>query len=217
MTASPPDAVPRTAAEAGLMRCHACGRLHPVVAHGAPAHCERCGAPLHLRKPDDLARTWALLSAACILYVPANVLPVMVTQSVVGTQSDTIMSGVIYLWITGSWPLAALIFFASVMVPLLKIIALVVLAFSAQRRSTWAVQERTKLYRVVEFVGRWSMIDIFVVGVLAALVQFGALATIGAGPGAIAFGAVVVLTMLAAEAFDPRSLWDPVHDWGTAR
>jgi paraquat-inducible protein A len=149
--------------------------------------------------------------AACILYVPANVLPVMVTQSVVGTQSDTIMSGVIYLWITGSWPLAALIFFASVMVPLLKIIALVVLAFSAQRRSTWAVQERTKLYRVVEFVGRWSMIDIYVAALLTALVQFGGLMSIQAGPGAIAFGSVVVLTMFAAESFDPRLIWDPVE------
>jgi paraquat-inducible protein A len=205
------NAAPTTAAEAGLMRCHACGRLQAAAGHDGHAHCERCGAPLHVRKPDGLSRTWALLIAACILYVPANVLPVMVTRSVVGTQSDTIMSGVIYLWTTGSWPLAALIFFASVMVPLLKIIALALLLFTAQRRSTWALQERTKLYRVVEFVGRWSMIDIFVVGVLAALVQFGALATIGPGPGAIAFGAVVVLTMLAAEAFDPRSLWDPVR------
>lgn len=211
------SASPLTAAEAGLARCHACGRLQSDAGHAQPAHCARCGAPLHLRKPDALARTWALLIAACILYVPANVLPVMVTRSVVGTQRDTIMSGVIYLWVTGSWPLAALIFFASVMVPLLKIIALSVLAITAQRRSTWALQERTKLYRVVEFVGRWSMIDIFVVGVLTALVQFGALATIGPGPGAIAFGAVVVLTMLAAEAFDPRSLWDPVRGGGAGR
>ena len=210
-------APPFTAARAGLLACHACGRLNrPPTGGGEPA-CARCGARLHWRKPDSIARSWALLLAACLLYVPANVLPVMETGSLFGAQSDTIMSGVIYLWVSGSWPLAALIFFASVMVPLLKIMALAVLAFTAQRRSTWAVQERTRLYRVTEFVGRWSMIDIFVVGVLAALVQFGALATIGPGPGAIAFGAVVVLTMLAAEAFDPRALWDPVHDWGSDR
>lgn len=202
-------ALPLTAAGAGLLRCHACGRLHKAAGHGA-ARCERCGAALHLRKPDSLARTWAFLAAAGILYVPANVLPVMVTHSVLGTQSDTIMSGVIYLWTSGSWPLAALIFFASVMVPILKIMALTLLAFTAQRRSKWAVQQRARLYRVVEFVGRWSMIDIFVVGVIAALVQFEGLATISAGAGTVAFGAVVVLTMLAAEAFDPRAMWDPV-------
>jgi paraquat-inducible protein A len=167
---------------------------------------------LHDREPNSIARAWALLIAACILYVPANVLPVMDTGSVFGGQSDTIMSGVIYLWVSGSWPLAALIFFASVMVPLLKILALGLLLISVQRRSAWAPYQRTRLYRVVEFVGRWSMIDIFVVAILAALVQFQSLATIRAGPGAIAFGAVVVLTMFAAEAFDPRLIWDPIED-----
>jgi paraquat-inducible protein A len=159
---------------------------------------------LHDREPNSIARAWALLIAACILYIPANVLPVMDTGSVFGGQSDTIMSGVIYLWVSGSWPLAALIFFASVMVPLLKILALALLLISVQRRSAWAPYQSTRLYRVIEFVGRWSMIDIFVVAILAALVQFQSLATIRAGPGTVAFGAVVVLTMFAAEAFDPR-------------
>jgi paraquat-inducible protein A len=124
------------------------------------------------------------------------------------------VSGVIFLWSTGSWPIAILIFFASVMVPLLKILGLVVLVVSVQRRSTWAPQQRTRLYRLVEFVGRWSMIDIFVVAILAALVQFQGLASIEAETGAVAFGAVVVLTMFAAEAFDPRLIWDPVRTPG---
>lgn len=201
-----------TAARAGLLACHGCGLLNRSSASGHEAACARCGASLHYRKPDSIARTWALLIASAILYIPANVLPVMETGSIFGAQSDTIMSGVIYLWVSGSWPLAALIFFASVMVPLLKIIALTLLVISVQWRSTWAPYQRTRLYRVVEFVGRWSMIDIFVVAILVALVQFQALATIRAGPGAIAFGAVVVLTILAAESFDPRLIWDPVED-----
>ena len=179
--------------------------------HGA---CARCGASLHFRKPGSLARTWALLVAAAILYVPANVLPVMETGSLFGSQSDTIMSGVVYLWVTGSWPLAALIFFASIMVPGAKLAGLLLLAATAQARSAWRPRERTRLYRAVEFVGRWSMVDIFVAALLAALVQFQALATIKVGAGAIAFGAVVVLTMFAAEAFDPRLIWDPVKGEG---
>jgi paraquat-inducible protein A len=205
-------APPLTAARAGLLACHACGLLNRPPAGGGEAACARCGARLHRRKPDSIARSWALLLAACILYVPANVLPVMETGSLFGAQSDTIMSGVIYLWVSGSWPLAALIFFASVMVPLAKILALMFLLVSVQLRWRWAPRQRTQLYRAVEFVGRWSMIDIFVVAILAALVQFDALATIRAGSGAIAFGAVVVLTMFAAEAFDPRLIWDPVQN-----
>jgi paraquat-inducible protein A len=202
-----------TAAGARLLACHVCEQLNrtPAAGHGA---CARCGAALHARKPGSIARTWALLIAACILYVPANVLPVMETGSLFGAQSDTIMSGVVYLWATGSWPLAALIFFASIMVPGAKLIALVLLAATVQARSTWRPHQRTRLYRAVEFVGRWSMVDIFVVAILAALVQFQTLATIKPGPGAIAFGAVVVLTMFAAEAFDPRLIWDPVKGEG---
>lgn len=205
-------AAPLTARQAGLLTCHACGLLNRPPARAHDLACVRCGAHLHHRKPDSIARTWAFLIAACILYIPANLLPVMETGSLFGAQSDTIMSGVIYLWVSGSWPLAALIFFASIMVPLAKIIALIVLVVSVQRRSAWAPHQRARLYRVTEFVGRWSMIDIFVVAILAALVQFQALATIRAGSGATAFGAVVVLTMFAAEAFDPRLIWDAVRD-----
>jgi paraquat-inducible protein A len=201
---------PLTADRAGLLVCHACGLLNRPADAAHELACTRCGAGLHRRKPDSIARTWAFVIAAFILYIPANMLPVMETGSLFGAQSDTIMSGVIYLWVSGSWPLAALIFFASVMVPLAKILSIILLVISVQCRSTWAPRQRTQLYRVVEFVGRWSMIDIFVVAILAALVQFQALATIKAGAGAVAFGAVVVLSMFAAEAFDPRLIWDPV-------
>lgn len=199
-----------TAAKAGLLVCHTCSLLSRPSA-GHEADCARCGASLHLRKPDSVARAWALLIAAYILYVPANVLPVMETGSLFGAQSDTIMSGVVYLWTSGSWPLAVIVFVASILVPGAKMLSLTVLLISVQRRSMWRPQERTKLYRVVEFVGRWSMVDIYVAAMLTALVQFQALATIKAGPAAIAFGAVVVLTMFAAESFDPRLIWDPVR------
>jgi paraquat-inducible protein A len=207
MTASFQSALSR-----GLMVCHTCGLLSrsPAAAHGA--WCARCGARLHFRKPDSLSRTWAFLSAAVILYVPANLLPVMETSSLFGAQTDTIMSGVVYLWISGSWPLAVIVFTASVLVPLAKIIALAFLTASAQLRSTWQPHQRARLYRVVELVGRWSMLDIYVIAVLVALVQLKAIATIQAGPAAIAFAAVVVLTMIAAMSFDPRHIWDPLED-----
>jgi paraquat-inducible protein A len=196
------------AANAGFMTCHVCHELNraPRDEHGAV--CVRCGADLHYRKPNSLTRAWALLIAATILYVPANVLHVTETSALTGVQRDTILSGVVYLWATGSWPVAALIFFASIMVPLAKIIALTLLLITTQRRSLWRQRDRAQLYRLVEVVGRWSMVDIYVIGLLVTLVQLGGLARIIAGPGAIAFGTVVVLTMFAAEAFDPRLIWD---------
>jgi paraquat-inducible protein A len=197
-----------TAARAGLFACHECGLLSKARAHAHEGQCPRCGAPLHFRKPESIARTWAFLMAAMVLYIPANTLPMMDTSSLFGAQRDTIMSGVVYLWTSGSWPLAVVVFIASVAVPMLKIIALIFLVATAQRQSRWLPKQRTRIYRVVEFVGRWSMLDIYVVTVLVALVQFSALATIQAGPAAIAFGAVVVLTMFAAMSFDPRLIWD---------
>jgi paraquat-inducible protein A len=200
-----------TAAQAGLMSCHACGLLHRPVGSAHDLVCTRCGAALHTRKPDSLKRTWALLIAAFILIIPANLLPVMISGSLFGSETDTIMSGVVFLWIDGSWPLAIILFIASIAVPFSKLFALTYLLVSVQRRSTLAPAQRTRLYRVLEFVGRWSMIDIYVAALLTALVQFGGLMSIRAGPGAIAFGAVVVLTMFAAESFDPRLIWDPVE------
>jgi paraquat-inducible protein A len=203
-------AAPATAAGLGLLSCHVCGQLSRAAAGAHELCCPRCGAPVHLRKPNSIARSWALLIAAMILYVPANVLPMMHTSSLFGSQSDTIMSGVVYFWTSGSWYLALIIFFASIMVPLLKMLALMLLLVTVQRRSRWQREQRARLYRLVEFVGRWSMLDIYVVAVIVALVQLKALATIQPGPGAIAFGAVVVLTMFAAMTFDPRLIWDPL-------
>lgn len=199
-----------TAAEAGWLVCPSCELVSRAPEGGARACCPRCGAPLYPRKHNSISRTWALIIAAAILYIPANVLPVMETSSLFGAQRDTILSGIVYLWTSGSWPLALLVFFASITVPLLKLIALVVLLVSVQRNSVWQPEQRTRLYRLIEFVGRWSMLDIYVVTILAALVQVRTLASIKAGPGAVAFGAVVVLTMFAALSFDPRLIWDPV-------
>jgi paraquat-inducible protein A len=199
------------AAEAGLLLCSACHLLQRPNREGDDLLCARCGGSLHLRKPGSTTRAWTFLLAACSLYIPANILPVMETGSLFGSQTDTIMSGVIYLWTSGSGPLAAIIFIASIVVPASKVAALAFLLLSVQRRSTWKPVERTRLFRLVELVGRWSMVDIYVAALLTALVHFQSLATIRAGPGAIAFGAVVVLTMFAAEAFDPRLIWDPLR------
>ena len=198
-----------TAASLGLLTCHACGLLSRPAAHAEHPCCPRCDADLHTRKPNSISRTWALLIAAVILYIPANTLPMMHTSSLFGSQSDTIMSGVVYFWTSGSWYLALVIFVASIMVPLLKMLALVVLLVSVQLRSRWQQDQRARLYRVVEAVGRWSMLDVYVVAMIVALVQLKGLATIQPGAGAIAFGAVVVLTMFAAMSFDPRLIWDP--------
>ncbi|MDN0082613.1 paraquat-inducible protein A [Crenobacter sp. SG2305] len=199
-----------------LALCHDCGLLMKLPAHAHDLSCPRCGAMLHLRRPASLSHTWAFLIAAMVLYIPANVLPVMYTSSLFGAQTDTIMSGVVYLWVSGSWSLAVIVFIASVAVPMLKILALSYLVISTQFHSHWLPEQRTRIYRLVEFVGRWSMLDIYVITMLVALVQFQALATIKAGPAAIAFGAVVVLTMFAAMSFDPRLIWDEAeknHAW----
>jgi len=197
-----------TAVGLGLLACEVCRLVSRAPPPGNDAHCPRCGVTLHARKPASLARTWAFLIASMILYAPANFLPIMDTSSLFGTQSDTILSGVAFLWTSGSWVLAALVFFASIMVPLTKVIALAVLAASVQMRATWHPRTRTRLYRLIASAGRWSMLDIYVVTILVALVQISTLASIHVGPGAAAFGAVVVLTMFAAESFDPRLIWD---------
>jgi len=163
---------------------------------------------LHQRKSNSLTRTWALIIAAAIFYIPANVLPITVVTSLGKTQPDTIMSGVIYFVQTGMWPIALVIFIASVFVPLVKLFLLTFLLISVQRKWKWRPKDRTRLYRITEVVGRWSMVDIFVVTILVALVKLGGLATIDAGPAANYFAAVVVTTMFAAMSFDPRLIWD---------
>lgn len=199
---------PVTARSLGLVRCHDCSLL-------AAAHlqtCPRCGARLHLRKPDSLGRTTALVLAALILYLPANLLPITVTTALGTRQADTILSGVIYFMQTGSWEIASVIFIASVFVPLAKLVILVLLLVSVRFRWRWRPRDRTVLYRLTELVGRWSMVDIYVVTILVALVRLGAVATIEAGPAAVYFAAVVVLTMFAAESFDPRLIWDVLEE-----
>jgi paraquat-inducible protein A len=203
-----------TAAGMGMVSCHYCATLwKDAKTHD---HCGRCGAKLHLRKPDSLNRTWAFLIAACIMYVPANILPVMITTSLLGEkQQDTIMSGIIYFWVSGSWVLAIIVFIASFLVPLFKLVVLTLLVIMARRHSDWRLLQRAKLYRLVELTGRWSMLDVFVVTLLAGLVQIKGFATIQAGMGIAAFAAVVILTMLASLSFDPRLTWDVTkHELG---
>jgi paraquat-inducible protein A len=177
----------QNAMQMSLTGCHTCGLVCRMTSeHGAV--CPRCGTALHFRKPQSIERSTALVIAAFIFYLPANLLPITHTAALGKVQSDTIMSGVIYFISHGDWPLALVIFIASVAVPLLK------------------------LYRITEAVGRWSMVDVFVVTVLVALVQLGFLANIEAGPGALYFSMVVIITMFAAMAFDPRLIWDPIEE-----
>jgi len=194
------------AASLDVIGCHHCGTVWQDAQAGE--RCGVCHAPLHVRKIDSLTRTWALLIAACIMYIPANLMPVMVTRTLFDEQRDTILSGVIYFWTSGEWGLALVVFVASFLVPLFKLVALGILVFSARRRSRWQRLQRAKLYRLVEAIGRWSMLDVFVVSVLTGLVKIHGFANIHAGIGIAAFGAVVVLTMLASLAFDPRLIWD---------
>jgi paraquat-inducible protein A len=206
------NTTPNTAARKGYLLCHTCHLLSRVEMQTPVHRCPRCDTHLHSRKPDSLARTWALTLTAYILYIPANLLPIMtVTMSGRG-EPDTIISGVKELVVSGMWPLALLIFFASITVPVLKLLILTYLLLSVHFRSHWRPRERTMLYRITESVGRWSMIDIFVIAILVALVKLGALATIEAGAGAVAFAGVVVLTMFAAMSFDPRLIWDALEN-----
>lgn len=195
-----------TATSMGLLSCRQCGKLWEGAEQGE--RCAHCNATLHMRKPDSINRTWALLVAACIMYIPANMLPVMVTSTFFESHQDTILSGIIFFWVSGQWWLAAVVFIASFLVPLLKITALFILLISAQQKSTWRQLERASLYRMIELIGRWSMLDVFVVSLLVGLVQMQGFAQISAGVGIMAFGAVVVLTMLASISFDPRLIWD---------
>ncbi|WP_296649031.1 paraquat-inducible protein A [Thiobacillus sp. 63-78] len=204
-----PMSRPARALDLGLVSCHACGLVcEDVLERQGRVPCPRCGAALHRRKPDSLARTWALLIAALILYIPANVLPVMYT-SLLGSGSDsTILSGVVAFWSTGSYGIALVIFIASVAVPCGKFLSLGLLLASTRRGSSWARRERSKLYRMVEVVGYWSMLDVLVVAVVAALIRFHGLADIEPRVGILYFGVVVILTMLSAMSFDPRLIWD---------
>lgn len=197
----------RTAASQGLTGCPTCGLVNRLTADGH-GHCQRCGERLHARVPHSLQRTWALLAAAAIMYVPANLYPIMTTTSLGHSAPSTIVGGVVELIQMGSWPIATIIFVASVIVPVGKLVALSWLCLVVKRSDELNAVSRTRLYRVTEFIGRWSMIDVFVVAILVALIRAGTFMSVTPGPAALAFGAVVVLTMLAAMTFDPRLIWD---------
>lgn len=193
---------PATAAARGLASCHSCGRVQRLEL----GRCGRCDAALHLRKPHSLQRTWALTLASAILYIPANVYPVMRADRLGGGDANTILSGVALFWEHGAYPIAIVIFVASVVIPLAKLLAIVALCLSVKQCRH--PRSMTRIYRMTELVGRWSMVDVFVVAILVAVVQLGSLMSIEPGPAALAFTGVVISTMLAAMSFDPRLLWD---------
>lgn len=205
-----PPFLPPTNATSQSQSCHICGLLNQ------PGHkyCWRCHAPLHTRKPASASRCWAFTIASACLYVPANLYPVMTLTSFGHTNAYTIMGGIIELGQAGLWPLALLVFFASIAIPMLKLVALVFMLLSTQVGSIRFLQGRTTIYRIIVFIGRWSMIDVFMVSLLVALVHFGQLANVAAGTGILCFAAVVILTIIAVEVFDPRLMWDHVKEPG---
>ncbi|UVM51420.1 MULTISPECIES: paraquat-inducible protein A [unclassified Pseudomonas] len=196
------------AIDAGILICGECHELNKQEADTDEQVCTRCGALVHARRPNSLMRTWALLVTAAIIYIPANVLPIMTVSSLGQGDPSTIMSGVIQLVQHGMIPIAAVVFIASILVPTFKLVGIGLLLFSVQRRQPLSARQRIWMYRFIEFIGRWSMLDIFVIAILVAVVNFGRLASVEANLGAIAFASVVILTMLAAVTFDPRLIWD---------
>jgi paraquat-inducible protein A len=198
-----------TAAARGLASCHVCGKVAPVARHA----CGRCGTALHLRKPRSLQKTLALTLAAAFLYLPANLLPIMTVESLAGgSEPSTIIGGVITFWNTGAYPVAVIIFLASVVIPILKILSIIGLCFAARRNRHPG--SATRVYRLTELVGRWSMVDVFVVAIMVSVVQLDTLMSIRPGPAALAFASVVILTMLAAHSFDQRLIWDVARSEG---
>lgn len=202
----------QTANEAGMAQCRVCGCLSRLPAHlegHESMFCPRCRAPIHLQEHNNSVEvTWALLIASAVLYIPANLLPVMSVYMLGQGQPSTIVGGVLQLLEAGQWPLAVIVFVASVFVPLLKLFAISFLLISIQRRSRWRPHERMLLYKVTEYIGRWSMVDVFVIAILTGLVQFGTFAHIDANVGTLSFATVVVLTMFAARTLDAHLIWD---------
>lgn len=195
------------ALDAGIIVCDECHQLEYHRENNIQ-HCRRCGSRLYPRRPNSIARTWALLLTAAILYIPANLLPIMTVRMLGQGMPSTIMGGVIELIHAEMVPIAAVVFVASIVVPTFKLVGIALLLYSVQRHQPLSAKQRILMYRFIEWIGRWSMLDIFVIAILVALVNFGNLATIEANLGAAAFASVVVLTMLAAVTFDPRLIWD---------
>lgn len=198
------------AVDSGVVGCRVCRLVsRDTLGHDhATMACPRCGSRLHRRKPNSYSRTWALLIAAFLMYIPANVLPILRTASLNDIDDSTILSGVVELWVKGSPGLAVIVFTASILVPMMKFLVLGMLLLSCHRGSDWARLQRARLFRLVEFIGYWSMLDVFVVALLTALVRFSVLSRVEPLPGVIFFGLTVVLTILASMSFDPRLIWD---------
>ena len=206
-------AAPLDAAQAKLLGCECCGLVSAAPADAPPdaamsLRCPRCDHPLHLRQPHSLQKTWAFIFASLLLYVPANALPIMTLSNLFEHNSFTIAGGIAELWHDKAYGLAVIVFVASLAVPLLKIAALALLAWTVRYAPGWRRIERARLFRIVEAVGHWSMLDVYVVVILAATIRFGPLAGVQVGPGLLAFAAVVVLTLFATYAFDPKLIWD---------
>lgn len=197
-----------TGASRQLASCHLCYKLAPVEIH----HCPRCGSAMHLRKNDSIQRTLALLFTACLLYIPANLYPIMYTDQLGSTEASTILGGVVLLIDLGSVPIAAVIFIFSVMVPSGKIMSIFYLVWTVERHSPLGPRQRSIMYRVTEFIGKWSMVDVFVVAILVALVHLSGLLVIRPGIAALSFAGVVIVTILAAESFDSRLIWDNMEE-----
>ena len=208
------SAAPVSAMQRGLQNCHACGLLSYPVESAEEGRCPRCSEAVEFRKRASIQRTWAFVIAAAICYIPANVLPVLNTTTATGTDSDTILQGVILLWSPTGWPLSLIVLFASIMIPSAKIIALAYLLITVQTGSIKNNRQRLRLFRIVEFIGRWSMVDVFVDTFTAALIQLQPLMSVSPGPGLFFFAMVVVLTMLGVESFDPRLIWDAASEQG---
>jgi len=206
------SAVAVSAMQHGLQSCEVCGLLSRPGPGEEEGRCPRCAGELVFRKPASLQRTWAFLLAAAISYVPANILPVLTTTTATGSESDTILQGVVLLWSPTGWPLSLIVLVASIMIPSAKILALGYLLVTVQRGSIRNNGQRIRLYRSVDLIGRWSMVDVFVDAFTAALVQLQPLMSVAPGPGLLFFAAVVVFTMLAVESFDPRLIWDPASE-----
>jgi paraquat-inducible protein A len=197
-----------TGARAGVLSCAACGLLARPGGPAEAGSCPRCGEPLAFRRRDAIQRTWALVIAAAICYLPANILPVMTTNTLTSAEPSTIIGGVVHLHEDGSWVLASIVLIASVVIPLGKLGALAYLLTTVQRRSDRRRRERARLYRLLKAVGRWSMLDVFVATFVVALIRFQPFLSVTPGPGVLFFAAVVILTIFAADAFDPRLIWD---------
>ena len=193
-----------------IINCHTCGFLSLHI--GELQTCRRCTSPLHHRKHNSIEATWALFALALILLIPANVYPVMTVIRFGQGEPSTILSGVLHLIESGMWGLAMIVFVASIVVPIMKLTILFFLLISVHKKSIWRPRDRTLLYRITEMVGAWSMVDIFLIGLLSSLVRLDSLSTIRPGIGAIFFAGVVVITMFAAHSFDPRLIWDNIKE-----